>query len=401
MTDFPFEIKDSNWDFSEVHRALRDLVDSRTLPMALSVVLRGQEVVDFFQAGWQDREEHVPVSPKSIVRLFSNTKPVTAVAAMILWERGAFGLESPLTEFFPEFSDLKVLRDGASEPTEVEDLRVTPTVRHLLCHTAGFSYGIFGESLVDPLYGENRILSPAVSLEQTVENLARIPLAYQPGRRFQYSVSMDVAARLVEIVSGKTFGEFVSESVLQPLGMVDTGFHVQDKDTDRFCVLYGPKDPMSPMEGECYRTNETSGAFTREPLFESGGGGLVSTIVDYTRFMQMVAGEGSLAGVRLLRPETVRLMRTPQLPDGVRIQLPTWEMPGTSFGIGFALKQQPAPGEPKAAVDEFHWGGLAGTHTWVAPRAGVAALCFTQRMLSFWHPFGQEFKRGVYEAVCR
>ena len=181
--------------------------------------------------------------------------------------------------------------------------------------------------------------------------------------------------------------------------MVDTDFHVPGEKVNRFCAIYGPTNVLEPMEGECQRTQDMFGDYTRVPALESGGGGLVSTIVDYTRFIQMLVGGGSLEGIQIIQPETLELMRQPQLPDGIHLQLPDWEMSNTSFGIGFAVKQAPAEGEPDTAVGEYHWGGLAGTHSWISPRAGISGICFTQRMQAFWHPYSHDFKRRVYATV--
>lgn len=399
MTDFPIRIAKSDWDFSEVHDSLARYVHTKQLPMVSTVILRGKDVIDYFQVGDQDREAGIPLAPESIFRIFSNTKLITSVAAMILWERGQFQLDDRLVDYIPEFTDLKVVREGSSDATEVEDLESFQTIRQLVCHNAGFSYGIFQESIMDPLYGENRILSPKVSLEETMVNLARIPLAYQPGKRFQYSVSTDVLARVIELLSGKPFGEFLKQEIFEPLGMVDTDFHVPGEKVNRFCAIYGPPNVLEPMEGECQRTQDMFGDYTRVPALESGGGGLVSTIVDYTRFIQMLVGGGSLDGIQIIQPETLKLMRQPQLPDGIHLQLPDWEMSNTSFGIGFAVKQAPAEGEPDTAVGEYHWGGLAGTHSWISPKAGISGICFTQRMQAFWHPYSHDFKRRVYATV--
>ncbi|MCY4656349.1 MAG: serine hydrolase [Gammaproteobacteria bacterium] len=390
----------TNPDFSAVHRSLQDYIERDLLVMASSVILRGQQIIDFHMTGYQDREEEIPLAEDSIFRIFSNTKLITNVAAMMLWEEGAFSLEDKLYEYIPEFKNLVVLKKGSTDPTETEPLQQHATIKNLLTHTAGFSYGLFQESPVDLLYVGNGILSPKYTVEEMVSQLSQIPLANQPGFRWQYSVGVDVLGRLIEIWSGMSFGDFLRERIFKPLNMTDTDFYVPPEKANRFCAIYDPADMLDPMvPGLNLGTDGLVGGYLPGKPFESGGGGLVSTISDYTKFMQMLMGEGTLGDVTLLKPDTLRMMHTNQLEPGISVQLPNWEMPNTKFGFGFAIKESPMAGEPDAAIGEFHWGGLAGTHTWISPRLGIAALVFTQRMFGFWHPFSHEYKRLVYEAL--
>ena len=383
-----------------MHQTIQRYLDDDLLVMASCVVLQGTDVIDFKLWGHQDRELGTPLTEDSIFRIYSNTKPVTSVAAMMLWQEGSFDLDDPIAKYLPELNDLRVLKAGASEASETEPLAQAPTVRQLMCHNAGFSYGIFAESVVDPLYLGAGIMSPDSTLEAMIDKLAGIPLAYQPGTRWQYSVSTDVLARLIEVWSGQRFDEFLKERVLAPLAMADTDFHVPQDKRDRFCGNYAPVDMLDPMKPGLNKPEDSVlGSYLTPKSFLSGGGGLVSTITDYTQFIRMIMGEGEIDGVRLLEPETLAMMHMNQLPDGVGVQLPNWYMPDTVFGLGFAIKTAPAEGEPEAAVDEYHWGGLAGTHSWVSPRANLAGIIFTQRLPGFWHPFSHDFKRLVYEAV--
>ncbi len=384
--------------FDQVHDSLNRWIDDEFIAMASSVVLEGQEVVDQYVCGHQDREAGIPLANDSIFRLFSNSKPFTAIAAMTLWESGKFQLDEPIAKYLPKLSGLRVLRRGSSDPTDTEPLDSAPTIRQLMCHTAGFSYGIFLESPVDVLYTQNAILSPGSTLESLVESLSEIPLAYQPGARFQYSVASDVLARLIEIWSGMSFGEYLKATIFDPLGMTDTAFDVPESKHDRLCALYAAADPEDPLKPGLTATPDMFGDVRRPRPLESGGGGLLGTITDYTRLVQMLMGGGELDGKRIVESSTLEMMRTNQLPDGVRLQLPSWVMPHTVFGLGFALKQKPAEGESDSAIGEYHWGGLAGTHSWMSPRGNFAGLVFTQRMPGFWHPYSHEFKRLVYQS---
>lgn len=257
------------------------------------------------------------------------------------------------------------------------------------------------ESPVDALYLEKNVLDSDSTLEQMVEKLADIPLANQPGVRWQYSVSVDVLGRLVEIWSGQPLDKFLQENIFAPLGMNDTGFYVPPENHHRFAANYVPVNPLDPMESGLNLSPEhpIGGTTTRKKFF-SGGAGLVSTLGDYTRFIQMLIGKGEFQAVRILKPETVKLMHTNQLPEGLGLVLPSWPMENTGFGIGLAVKSAPGQGEPDAVTGEYHWGGLAGTHSWVSPEAGIAGIIFTQRLPGFFHPFSHDFKRLVYEAFA-
>ncbi|MCY3885403.1 MAG: serine hydrolase [Gammaproteobacteria bacterium] len=389
----------SRFCFDEVHASLERWMDNDLIAMASCVILSGQEIVDEYTCGFQDREQEIPLAMNSIFRLFSNTKPITAIAAMTLWEEGKFQLDDEIASFLPRLANLRVLKKGTSQVTETEPLERAPTVRQLMCHTAGFSYGLFLESPVDALYTERGVLHPASTLSSMVDTLSEIPLAYQPGDRFQYSVASDVLGRLIEVWSGESFGEYIAKRIFEPLGMHDTAFYVPESKHNRFCSLYAAADPEDPLKPGLSKSPDLFGDYTRPRPLESGGGGLVGTITDYTRFVQMLMGGGKFEGKRIVSESTLNMMRTNQFPEGVNLQLPNWIMPNTVFGLGFALKQQPAEGEPFEAVDEFHWGGLAGTHSWMSPRGNLAALVFTQRMPGFWHPYSHEFKRLVYQAM--
>jgi CubicO group peptidase (beta-lactamase class C family) len=286
----------------------------------------------------------------------------------------------------------------------VEPLAAPITMRQVFSHSAGFSYGfIEPESVIDQAYnaaGVGALGNTTATLESLCDGLARMPLAYQPGTNWRYSLASDVLARVVEVISGQSFDGYLQSRIFGPLGMVDTGFHVPEEKQDRFTTMYAPVDVMQPMQGGLVKVDDPrTGTYSQPPSFQSGGGGLVSTVADYVTFLRTLIGGGEWQGVRLLQPATLNLMRTNQLPAGVGVHFPMWAMPDTVFGLGFALKTAPGPDEPPSATDEYHWGGMAGTHTWMAPRAGICGVCMTQRMPGFWHPFSHDFKRMVYEQL--
>jgi CubicO group peptidase (beta-lactamase class C family) len=390
----------SSFDFGDMHAAMQRYIDEGFLSCISTVVLEGSEVVDRRDWGFMDLETREPLRTDAIYRLYSNTKIVTAIAAMMLYERGSFSLDDPLEKHLPELSGVKVLKEGATSVEDVEPAATLPTVRQAFCHNAGFSYGFLQESVVDGLYNERGMLNPSTTLAEKVAMLGQMPLAYQPGKRWQYSVSSDVLARLVEVWSQTRFSDFLKARIFDPLEMHDTGFFVPAGQEDRLALMYRPANPLDPTVPGLERADDAFGRnyLALEP-FESGGGGLVGTIGDYTKLIRMIMNGGELDGIRILERETLEMMHTNQLPAGVGVQIVAWNLENTVFGLGFAIKTAPAGGEPDAAIDEYHWGGMAGTHSWMSPRANIAGLAFTQRMPGFWHAFSHDFKRLVYRAM--
>jgi len=377
---------------------MQKYVDGNLISCLSAVILKGTDVVDFKTWGYMDIEAKTPMIDDAIFRMYSNTKIVTSAAAMILYDEGAFDLDDPVEKYIPQFKDLKVLKKGAEELDDTVPLATPPTIRHLFTHSAGFAYGLFMTNPVDKAFVDQRMMGLESTLTEMIDKLARLPLLYQPGDEWQYSISIDILARLVEIWSGKSFIEFLKERIFDPLGMVDTNFYVPEANHHRLTTNYSPidlRDPMTPGLKPC--PDIMIGSVLEPKSFHSGGGGLVSTMSDYTAFIQMIINGGEWQGQRIISPESVKLMHTNQLREGIKVKLPVWDMPDTVFGLGFAIKNSPAEGEPDSAIGEYHWGGMAGTHSWISPKAGVSALLFTQRAYGFWHPFSHEHKRLVYK----
>jgi CubicO group peptidase (beta-lactamase class C family) len=376
-------------------------VDQEILSCCVALVMKGTDVVDFETFGFMDLESRRPLTEDAIFRMYSNTKIVTSVAAMMLYEQGEFELDDPLSSFLPAFSEPAVLRPNAGSVADVEPLAAPITMRHVMSHSAGFSYGfIEPDSLIDQAYmaaGVSGLATNGRTLETLCDDLATLPLAYQPGTSWRYSLATDVLARVIEVISGQRFDDFLKSRILLPLGMQDTDFHVPLDKQSRFTTMYAPVDVMTPMKGGLVKADDPyTGSYSRPRSLLSGGGGLVSTVADYVTFLRVVINGGEWDGVRLLKPATLSLMRTNQLPVGAGVRFPMWEMSNTVFGLGFAIKLAPGPDEPETATDEYHWGGMAGTHSWMAPRADICGVCMTQRMPGFWHPFSHDFKRLVY-----
>lgn len=392
-------------DFSPMHERVQFYVDEGIIPFANTLVLQGDQVVDLHF--YQGAESAPPLAEDAIFRMHSSTKIATSVAAMMLFEEGRFRLDDPIEAYIPAFANMQVLKPDAKSVSDTEPAKDPIRINQLLSHTAGLSYQFIDpDSVVDKAYtdaGLNPLDRKAeLTLESVCTSLGSLPLAYQPGTFWRYSLATDVTARLVEVLSGQRFDAFLKARIFEPLGMHDTDFYVPEDKLDRLTTMYLPDDPMDPMS-PCPTPGDRPSKTIHDalPTFLSGGGGLLSTLVDYLAFTRMIINGGSYGDAHILKPETLALMRTNQCAEGVIVNFPTWRMPGTTFGLGFALKEAPAHGEPPNAVGEYHWGGMAGTHFWWSPEADISGICMTQRMPGFWHPFSHEFKRLAYEIAGR
>jgi CubicO group peptidase (beta-lactamase class C family) len=387
-------------DFTPVHAVMRRYVDADLLAGVSCAVLIGREVVDRACVGWADREQGVALRSDHLFRAFSNTKLVTTCAALLLAEEGRFLLDDSIEPFIPQLGRRRVLRPGAASLDDTEPARGPITIRQLLCHSAGLSYGIFDPgTLIHAAYNERNVLDPTASLAEMMDTLAELPLVFHPGTGWEYSVATDVVARLVEVVSGRRFDQFLSERVFGPLDMVDTGFTVPVDQQHRLTAYYAGADPLDPMAPGLQRMHAAphAGAYLRPFPRLSGGGGLVTSLPDMITLLQSLLPDGPT----LLKPETIAAMMSNQLPEGVRINFSRWgRLAGMGFGLGGALTLAPSPFDPAAVAGEFQWGGIAGTHWWISPRANLAGLLMTQRRMAFWHPFYFDVKRAICEAVA-
>ncbi len=378
-------------------------VDDGRLPGWLLLVSRHGRLVHACAYGWRDVESQLPVEMDTLFRIYSMTKPITSVAAMMLYEQGAFELSDPVSRFIPAFTDLRVyLRGPANKPLTVpatEPVRI----RHLLTHTAGLTYGFHRVHVVDRLYREAGFEwgTPAgQDLAACCDSWASLPLLFQPGAEWNYSVATDVLGRVVEVVSGQPLDQFFADRIFGPLGMIDTRFFVDGDDTHRLAVLYTPG-----AEGRLTRYDAMGAAALRRPAALSGGGGLVSSAADYHRFARMLAGQGQLEGVRLLGSRTVRWMTRNHLPGGADLDSfgrPLYaETPfaGVGFGLGFAVVADPAAYGTLCSPGEFAWGGAAGTAFWVDPAEDLIAVFLTQLVPGSTFPLRTVLRQLVYQAL--
>ncbi len=377
-------------------------VDSARLPCTVIAIMRHGELVFHDSQGYMDVENQTPVHRDTLFRIYSMTKPVTSVAAMMLYEEGRFQLDDPVWKYIPAFKKMTVCKDPAAKVLETEAAASPITIRQLMAHTAGFIYSFKApSSALGKLYSENDLdLNPQGSpLDQWVETLASVPLASHPGSCWEYGVSTDVLGYLVEIISGQPLDKFFKTRIFDPLEMDDTGFEVDDRDIDRLANLYKYKvgDRMALSESaEKTRFRAPVSRF-------QGGGGLISTVRDYLRFQQMLLNKGKLGDVRLLGRKTVDYMTTNHLPgDLASMGQPRFGetvFEGVGFGLGFAVMLDPAKAQLMASVGEYNWGGAASTAFYNDPLEDLSVIFLTQLSPSEIYPLRRELRILVNQAL--
>jgi CubicO group peptidase (beta-lactamase class C family) len=359
------------------------VADGRVSGMTTLLVRHGQ-VVDFKTYGKKDLATGAPMEKDTIFRIYSMSKPITGVAMMILFEEGRWKLDDPVTKFIPEFKNLRVMTgvDDKGNMITVPAER-PPTMREIMSHTAGFGYGLGDKHPVDRMFRDRRVLA-SNGLNEMVTRVADIPLMFQPGTAWSYSVSVDIQGAIVERLTGKTLGAFMDERIFKPLKMVDTGFYVPANKVDRLAALYmtDPKTYKNVPATALFGNSPPD--YTKAPVMESGGGGLVSTTSDYGRFSQMLLNGGELDGVRVLSPASVELMGTNVIPKSVLVTTN-----GTSgsrfneavgFGLDFMVDVDPRAAGNLEGKNTMSWGGAAGTWFWVDPTNDLYFVGMIQRL---------------------
>ena len=380
---------------------MRQLVESgRLAGLSVNVMRRGQ--IAFSAAhGLADLARKTPFSGDTVTRIYSMTKPLTSVAVMQLYEEGRFQLDDPVARFLPEFSGMQVATGGNRAKIETEPARRGISVRDLLTHTAGLTYGFMDATLVDALYRAKGadFLRPDSSLAEVTRIVAGLPLLAQPGAAWNYSVATDVLGRLVEVVSGTPFADYLRERVIRPLGMADTDFHVRPENMERFaaCYIYDAERRLKLYD------DARATVFAKPPAIASGGGGLVSTAADYLRFCRFVLNRGELDGVRLLGRKTVDLMLMNHLRgDLAALGTPRFaetSYDGIGFGLGFSVMLDPARAQIMGSPGEVAWGGLASTAFWIDPAEDLAVVLLTQLIPSSALPIRKELRVMTYAAL--
>ncbi|MCE4225665.1 beta-lactamase family protein [Methylobacterium sp. C25] len=380
---------------------MRCYVDEGKLAgLSVSLLRRGQTA--FFRAhGKADIARDRPFGPDTIARIYSMTKPLTSVAVMMLYEEGRFQLDDPLSRYLPEFAEMRVAVGGNRVKLDTVPAQRQITIRDLLTHTSGLTYGFMEATLVDALYRVAGIdfQTSDHSLADLVERVARQPLLAEPGAEWNYSVSTDVLGHLVAVLSGMEFSDYLRERVLKPLGMNDTDFFVPDDKRERFAANY-----VFDRTGRLKIYDDAEGSrFLKPPPVASGGGGLVGTAADYLRFCRFILNKGELDGVRLLGRKTVELMTTNHLNgDMAAMGQPRFSessYTGIGFGLGFSVMLDPARAQIIGTPGEVAWGGLASTSFWIDPAEDLAVVLFAQLIPSSALPVRRELRVLTYSAL--
>ena len=408
----PEEVGISTERLERIRPVMQGYVDDGDIAGFLTAVARRGKIAHFETIGMQDIENNKPMAADTIFRIHSMSKPITSVAVMMLYEEGHFQLDTPVSDFIPEFKNMKVYN---KEQTKISDAENAVTVKHLLTHTAGIIYGWGGEP-ADKRFQEAKIFAPGTTLADMAQKLSTVPLVHEPGEEWTYGVSTDLLGYLVEVVSGMPFEQFLHTRLFAPLSMVDTAFSVPLEKLDRFAALYelnkaggmkGEKDKEKKMDDAKGKEKASKGTkdskmrlerVEKDPslkndeirFFPGGGGGLVSTASDYIRFSQMLLNGGELDGVRILKEETVELMRYPHHDN--------W------FGLGFAIvtdkgesTDDKEPSDTPESIGSFSWGGAAGTIFWIDPEKELIGLLMTQ--ISDVSSSHDQFKTLTYQAL--
>ena len=360
----------------------RAVDDGQVAGIEIMAVRHGR-IADLHWHGKASLAAATPLARDTIFRMYSQTKPMVGVAMMILYEKGLWKLDDPITKFIPEFANLKVLAgEDADGKPRLEDMKRPPTMRELMTHTAGFGYGLRTGNPVDDEFRADKVLQ-SNGLKDMIDKIARIPLLYQPGTKWSYSIAADIQGYIVERLSGETLGQFMAEHIWRKLGMKDTGFFVAPADAQRLSGVY----VRNAMTGD--KLYELGPAipgiqdFTKPPSMESGGGGSVSTIDDYALFCQMMLNKGALDGVRILSPETVAMMETDQVAPGVTSSDPIANRSiadgAVGFGLDFAVTLDPAKLGIRQGPGSIWWGGAAGTWFWIDPKNDLFFLGMIQK----------------------
>jgi CubicO group peptidase (beta-lactamase class C family) len=362
----PEDVGLSSSQLARIEATTQKYVDSGLVPGAVMLVARRGKIAWTRTLGFRDRVAKDPMRPDSIFRIYSMTKPIVSVAAMMLVEEGKMQVSDPVSKYLPEIGRMKVgveTSEGGKPSLQLTDPARAMTVQDLMRHTSGLIYGTRGNSLVNAAYIDAKIGSRDVNLEEFVTKVSQLPLRFSPGDRWEYGISTDVLGRVVEVVSGKPLGEFLNERVLTPLGMTDTGFFVPSDKLNRAAQPWQMPEapPMTPRFD-----------VAQKPKFESGGGGLTSTMDDYLRFAIMLADGGEFAGKRLLGNKTLEFMTADH--TGSRPGRP----PGLGFGLGFEVRTSVGDSALPGSLGEYGWAGNAGTLFWIDPKEQLIAIYMVQ-----------------------
>jgi CubicO group peptidase (beta-lactamase class C family) len=395
---------------ARIKPAMQSYIDHYGFAGLSTMLARRGRVIHFEQVGWQDREERTPLSADTICRIYSMTKPIICVAFMTLYEEGQFQLIDPVAKFLPAFKKLRVLTGTALSDAQEVDLIRPITIHDLLTHTAGMTYDFLEDSPVGELYRQARLLSDSNrTLEAMIRELARLPLAYQPGKKWHYSLAFDVVAHLIEVISGQPLQDFLHKRLFEPLGMSDTGFSVPAQAQNRMAKMYGHPDIATHTFSQIFEAwqkglndrIDVDGTYpaTNTRSFARGGHGLFSTAGDYMRFALMLLNRGALDGVRILAPAIVDFMHINHISPGLLpYEIGGIPRSGYGFGLGSRVLLNVAESALPGSAGEYGWAGAAKTYYWVDPKEELVGILMAQFMLDFDLP-ERMFQVLAYQAL--
>jgi CubicO group peptidase (beta-lactamase class C family) len=393
--DRPEDVGLSSERLGRIDAMVEDLVDSGEIPGAVVFIARDGKIAYHRAYGVRDTETGESLLPDDIFRIASQSKAITSLAVMMLWEEGRFLLDDPVSRYIPEFADPTVLTafNAADTTYETEPATSEITIRQLLTHTSGIDYAVIGSEAFTAIYAKAGVPSGIGShgdrIGDKMRLLATLPLKHQPGERFTYGLNTDVLGYLVEVLSGRPFDEFLRTRIFDPLGMDDTWFYLPDDKHERLVALHdGNNGTAVPIGGEAYGENPEYP--TLDGTYFSGGAGLSSTVKDYAVFLQLFLNGGEYNGVRLLSPKTVELMLTDQLAD-----LPN------EFGLGFGLETEANDYQSPLSIGSFSWGGAFNTHYWADPEERLVGLIYTNMYNTEHWNIGERFRVLTYQAIVR
>jgi CubicO group peptidase (beta-lactamase class C family) len=404
MITKPEEVGLSSQRLGRIGAHLQRYIDAGKVAGTLTLVARQGQIAYFEPQGHLEMERRRPMQRDTIFRIYSMSKPITSVAVMMLYEQGLLQLDDPVHKFIPAWKNLRVLVSG-NYPTFVTAPVERPmTIRDLLSHTSGLTYGFMERTNVDAAYRKLGVADrsrPGYTLQDMIDTLAELPLEFSPGTRWNYSVSTDVLGYLVEVISGQPFDEYLRDHILQPLGMVDTSFTIAAEQLPRFACNY-----LRQADGRLQLADAPETSQYRQGSFCSGGGGLVSSVGDYFRFTTMLRNRGELDGIRLLGRKTVELMTMNHLPGGQDLTqlaqagaFTETAYAGVGFGLGFSVMRDPAKAHILGTPGEYAWGGAASTAFWVDPQEDLIVIFMTQLMPSSSYPLRRELRTLTYAAL--
>jgi CubicO group peptidase (beta-lactamase class C family) len=398
---------------NRIKPAMQRYVHEKSIAGISTMIARKGKIIHFEHVGQMDKESNKAMSDDTIFRIYSMTKPIVCTALMILFEQGKFQLTDPVAKFIPRFAKLKVLELDENGKNKEVALHIPVTILHLFTHTSGLTYDFLEDSPVSELYRQARILNNAKrSLEDFINDLTQLPLAFQPGTRWHYSVSIDVVARLIEVLSGQSLQSFLKENLFDPLGMIDTDFYIPPEKQDRIASMYGLPDMagrnmtfgkiFEAWSQGFHQKIDVSGTYpsNNQNSFARGGHGLFSTATDYMHFAQMLLNKGEFSGTRILSRKTVELMHLNHLAANLlpfTIVLPPFN--GYGFGLGSRVLMNVAENVKPGSIGEFGWAGAANTYYWVDPQEELIGIFMSQSMVEFEIP-SSDFRVLTYQAIA-